>query len=390
MAKKSSRSLLILFNTVFLYGMERSVIQTFDLLQPSITPYFMLSYTTRRCKLPLLTEIEERELKHFFLSDHKDWPRFGKPTSLQHFWELFATFIQGNIDMLKISRKMDMLYVPSISYFFFGFLTVLSFRLSGKRVIYGFHDLILRRSWYLWFASLFITDFAHHNRWSLEAVARENPYILRCNNFSGPFYARSCASEIVTQSNSQLLAKKYVHLLFIGQVSWHKGVDLLIDAFCVLGEKYPDLVLHIVGGWSDAPFKQKLEEQLMTHHLLERVTFWGYQHEVQQYLHTADIYIHPSPPSRFQESFGRGVAEAMSAGLPTVCFCSGALPMLVIHEQTGMLCSDETVQSLIENIEHLLTNQTLRNRCGQQALAHYQANYSGEVVRSKWLDFLAS
>ncbi|MGA9207021.1 MAG: hypothetical protein WB347_04415, partial [Terriglobales bacterium] len=43
--------ILIVFNTVFLYGMERQVIESFDLLRPEVEPHFLLSYTTYRKQL---------------------------------------------------------------------------------------------------------------------------------------------------------------------------------------------------------------------------------------------------------------------------------------------------------------------------------------------------
>ena len=80
---------LIVFNAgATVYGMERGVIETFDLLKPEVEPHFLMSYTTKRLDLPILREIKERGLSHSFLSDWTDWPRIGKPKSLREAWAM--------------------------------------------------------------------------------------------------------------------------------------------------------------------------------------------------------------------------------------------------------------------------------------------------------------
>src|SRR5258705_12415564 len=79
---------LIPFNTVSLYGMERGVIETFDLLSPQVAPHFLMSYTTHRLNLPVLNEIKRRGFSYSFFSDKMDWPRIGRPRSVRDFWSM--------------------------------------------------------------------------------------------------------------------------------------------------------------------------------------------------------------------------------------------------------------------------------------------------------------
>lgn len=61
---------LIVFNTVSLYGIERQVIKSFDLLQPEVEPHFLSSYTTYCLQLHILAEIERRGLALPFQRPH--------------------------------------------------------------------------------------------------------------------------------------------------------------------------------------------------------------------------------------------------------------------------------------------------------------------------------
>jgi glycosyltransferase involved in cell wall biosynthesis len=99
--------------------------------------------------------------------------------------------------------------------------------------------------------------------------------------------------------------------------------------------------------------------------------------------------VHSSPPSRFHESFGRSVVEAMALGVPTVCFRSGALQEIVVHEETGLIC-DESAASLTAALNRFLMDVAFRNRCGGNARRRYNELFSPGVVRDRWLQFFKS
>ena len=128
------------------YGMERAVIELFDSLRPGIEPEFLLSHRARRERLPILLEIEARVLGHSFFSDTDAWPRLGKPRSLADAWKMCAALLKGNRDVFRRARRSDAVYLCGVSYSFFTLLTSLYCLISGKPIVYQFHDLIERRS----------------------------------------------------------------------------------------------------------------------------------------------------------------------------------------------------------------------------------------------------
>ncbi len=374
---------LIVFNTVFLYGMERYVIELFDLLRPEVEPHFLLSYTTYRKQLPLLAEIERRGLEHSFFSDRTDWPKIGHPRSLRQAWQMVAATIKGNRDVLRRSLDCDAIYLPASGYGYFALLAAPYFRLRGKRVVFGFHD--LPRTWQLRLrlVSLLASDCVHHTRFGYEFAIRTNPYIARKKTFICPGRTQSwrlCDSD--PQVRRQLEGKR--NLLFVGQVSRAKGIDLLLEAFASLASEYPDIHLQVLG---EGPEEQPLRRTIASLGLESRVHLWRYRDDVHDFLRLTYLYIHPSPPSRFVESFGRGVVEAMSQGVPTVCFRSGALQELVVHGRTGLLCEEETLECLTRNIRRLLDEPEFRNECAGAAVSRFRELYSDDRIRTRWLEF---
>lgn len=372
--------MLIPFNTVSLYGMERGVIETFDLLRPEVTPHFLLSYTTRRRNLPILAEVERRGLNHSFFSDKTDWPKIGWPRSWRQFRDMTGAMIRGNLDVLRASRGKEIIYLPSVHYFYFAILASVAYRIQRKRIIYHFHDLVSHRSSQLRVAALSVTDFVHNTRVGYDAVTSANPYLVKRRNAIIP-----CPIGARAESGDARGIKAAFdgrnNIVFVGQVARHKGVDLLLDAFSLLANYRDGTTLHIVGGCDDPVIKSRLNRQGPNGC---EVKYWGYRDDVLDLLRRADVYVHPSPPSRCSESFGRGVVEAMSVGVPAVCFRSGALRELVVHEGTGLVCEEETPECLAHNLERFLADDELRRRCGDRAREEYEKRYSDAYVKSQW------
>jgi glycosyltransferase involved in cell wall biosynthesis len=168
----------------------------------------------------------------------------------------------------------------------------------------------------------------------------------------------------------------------VGQISRHKGVDLLVKAFKMVAAKHPDVMLHVIGDGKEE-FRATLQNEINVSGLLGRVKFWGFREDATRLLRFASVYVQPSPPSRFQESFGRSVVEAMAHGVPVVCFRSGALQEIVLHEKTGLIC-DESAEALSLALNRILDNRDFRNGCGQQAQQDFERMYSRETLRPRW------
>lgn len=389
MKKPAAKKILIVFNAgAVVYGMERGVIDTFDLVRPNVEPHFLMSYTTKRLVLPILREIRQRGLSHSFFSDWTDWPRIGKPKSAREAWAMAVAMIRGNRDVLRAARDKDFIYLPGVNYLYFSLLGALVHRMRRKRIVYHFHDLILQPSFRLRLVTLFVTDFIHCSHLGLRLVAGANPSILKRQNHV--LYLRTASPRNITNQvtlNGEFSGKK--NLLFFGQVSRHKGVDILLNAFERIASDHPDAVLHIAGAYSDNDFKRECTQFITQKHLKDRIKYWGYLEDIEPLLNLAYVHVHPSPPSRFMDTFPLAALEAMSKGLPTVCFKSGGLPEMILDGKTGIVCENESVESLASSLKKLLENTDLRNTYSRQAREQYQTLYSEAAMRKGWLSLFS-
>lgn len=380
------KKLLVIFNTVALYGMERTVIETFDGLRPHIEPHFLMSYTTYRRGLPVLSEIEQRGLSHSFFSDWTDWPRIGWPRSLRHFWQILWALVRGNLDTLRLVRDYEIIYLPGYRYLHLALLAVLWHRLRGKRVIYRFHDLLDKYSFSLRFASWLVTDFVHSTNISYQLIIKRNPYVIRKTNYIVPI---PIGASVVPQTSEPEIAAACAgkkNILFVGQMERYKGIELLVEAFRLLAQTESDVVLHLVGTSSNPAWEEELRASVFARGCA--IKLWGYRRDVVSFLKATDIYVQPSLPSLVQESFGRGAVEAMKASRPTVCLRSGALQEIVVHAQTGLIVEEETPSCLADSLLRLLKDPELSRKMGQAARLRYEEKYSKEWVKRGWLNLL--
>jgi glycosyltransferase involved in cell wall biosynthesis len=374
---------LVVFNTPYLYGMERAVIETFDLLRPEIEPLFLMTHYALREDLPVYREVKRRGLRHVFFSDVQPWPRLARPTGVRQLAEMMGAFVRGNWDCLKVVRGQDVLYLPSPNYMGLAAAACLWFRLTGRRVVLHFHGLQQKRAAMDGWSLRLITDAIHNTEMGRELTLRSNPELRRKRNavlsIRTDASRRGQASEEVRR---HLEGRR--NIFFAGQVARHKGPDLLLEAMRMLASEFPDLALHIFGGCADETW---LRREISSRGLDGAVHYWGYREDVGELMRWAEIQVHPSPPTRFAESFGRTVVEAMAVGVPSVCFRSGVLPEIVEHGRTGWVCENESAAALAEGMRAILSDPRLREQMGRAARRKYETCYDDATVRQKWLNY---
>jgi len=177
-------------------------------------------------------------------------------------------------------------------------------------------------------------------------------------------------------------------VLFVGRVTYGKGVHVLLKAFKVLVKRYPDLKLVVVGPLTDRFGEEGVSEYaraLMAY--AERslpkdsYVFTGaVDRETLRKLYSAAYAC--VLPSYF-EAFGMVLAEAMASGCPVVGSNAGGIPDIVVDGYNGLLFRWGDYADLASKLETLLEDEGLRNIMSANARRYAVERLSWQSIALK-------
>lgn len=148
---------------------------------------------------------------------------------------------------------------------------------------------------------------------------------------------------------------KIEYLLYFGQLSKIKGVDLLADVIPTILEKYDNIHMVLIGRDDGLPNGIKLFDYI-------RLNCKNYSERLHYYptLSKSDIIPIISHatcvlmPSRI-DNYPNACLEAQSLGIPVIGTYNSSLDEMIIEGKTGFLAENESPASLIEAIDFFLS-----------------------------------
>lgn len=160
-------------------------------------------------------------------------------------------------------------------------------------------------------------------------------------------------------------------IAFLGSLTRRKGPDRLIAAVALLRSRFPNVFLTVAG---EGPLRGRLEKQVRVTGLNGHVAFLGEvsESEKAQLLGSCKIACFPS---RFGESFGIVLLEAIAAGAGVVLAGDNPGYAELLASCPQAICSTRP-QKLAHRIEELTRDPNQRAACRsvqQELLAPYES-----------------
>lgn len=160
-------------------------------------------------------------------------------------------------------------------------------------------------------------------------------------------------------------------LLFVGRLSYYKGVQHLVDA---MGDVDADLL--VVG---DGDRREDVESRARERGVTDRIHFLGrVDDEMLDFCYReADVFVLPSvAPS---EAFGIVQLEAMAVGTPVVnTDLPTGVPWVSRDGETGLTVPPGDARALADAINRLVENPELRRRYGENAAERVHETFGRE------------
>ncbi|WP_081909156.1 glycosyltransferase family 4 protein [Haloferax prahovense] len=308
--------------------------------------------------------------------EHRDASPWQKP--VQHIIDLWNPQIYAKFKSKLLSLEPDVIHTNN-----FGGLSAAVFTAAGAidaPIIHTLHDyrLIdirpdLFNNGEIIGVRKIMNPFRLFNKKIIEPhitqVLSPSQFVINKHKESGLFESTPCdrLKLGVSPSNSgeeiNYVETDDFRILFAGQITKQKGVDILISAFEQLDQK--DVRLDILG---KGPEKEKLERRSEGD---ERIQFHGFvsEEELDRYYQLADTTV---LPSRWYDNSPMVIYESYSHSTPVIGANIGGIPELIEEGITGELFDPENVKDLSNKLS--LAHESFDKRMSENAHDWAQKN----------------
>ncbi len=168
-------------------------------------------------------------------------------------------------------------------------------------------------------------------------------------------------------------------LLYVGRISEHKGVHLLLSAFSIIRQSVPGVHLYIIGKHDNDRYWKSLQPHLIESQAIHYLGTCSQEELVVQYKQ-ATLFVCGS----LYEGFGLPFLEAQGCGVPCVGFASASIPEVVLDGETGLLVPPGDTQAFADAAIRLLRDGAFHASMASNARKHAES-YSWDALTQKVL-----
>lgn len=170
-------------------------------------------------------------------------------------------------------------------------------------------------------------------------------------------------------------------VIAVGRYTYQKGFDMLIDAWRIVSQRYPDWKLNIYGSGDNEIYQsladsKQVGDSICCHSAVNNI--------YEKYLESSIFVL----SSRY-EGFGLVLAEAMSSGIPVVTFTCPCGPKDIVTDKVdGLWVEPNNVNDLADKICYLVEHEDERIKMGEEA-AKSSKRYCQNIIMKQWIDLFA-
>lgn len=169
-------------------------------------------------------------------------------------------------------------------------------------------------------------------------------------------------------------------IVAVGRLHPQKNFRMLIKAFSIIVDKFPEYNLCIYGQGNEY---ENLLNEVSELKIEGKVHFMGFVHNVHQQILSAEIFAMSSD----YEGIPNALLEAMALGVPCVstdCLGGGAR-LLIKNKENGILVPRNDAKAMANAIIELIENKELREKLSSNA-CRVRDDYSEKVIFEYWHD----
>lgn len=160
-----------------------------------------------------------------------------------------------------------------------------------------------------------------------------------------------------------------------GRIVKKKGQHILIQAVERLRMKIPFIKCYIIGSPlpSATDYYDNLKNCVKEKNLNNNIIFIGWTDSISMYYSLLDVYV---LPSIYPDPFPTVNLEAMMFALPVIATDKGGSKEQVVHNKTGFIIKQDSVDELAEKLLFLYENPDQAARMGQKGRRRVLQNFT--------------
>jgi glycosyltransferase involved in cell wall biosynthesis len=193
----------------------------------------------------------------------------------------------------------------------------------------------------------------------------------------------SISNPIELKKKNNFIKKKRKNvILYVGRLSYEKGVDNLIDGFELFLKKKPYFKLVVIGTGEQ---KNKLVKKVKNKKLNNKIIFKNWEFNLKQYYLTSKILILPS----YFEGFGNVIVESLNYKLPCISTSTDGPSEILKNGKYGLLIKTNSEKDIAEGLNKAIDNYY---HYKYKTLLGFNANkrYSLKNIGYKYLKLIRS
>lgn len=172
--------------------------------------------------------------------------------------------------------------------------------------------------------------------------------------------------------------------LFVGRLVGDKGINELVEAFCLLVKRMPEARLLLVGGRESEldPLSPETLRRMETTPQIEEMGAVS-SGDLRAFYAAADCLVHPS----YREGFPNVVLEAGAMGLPAIVTDINGSREIIVHGKNGVIVPPRDASALYAAMERMCHEPEWRAALAAPARSMVAERYELSFVRKCLIDF---
>lgn len=173
-------------------------------------------------------------------------------------------------------------------------------------------------------------------------------------------------------------------IVAVGRLEAQKNHKMLLKAFFIFHQKFPEYKLYIYG---EGSLRGDLEEQILDLKLEDAVLMEGFVENIPEKIQRAGIYVLSSN----YEGISNSLLEAMAIGLPSISTDSpiGGARLCIDSGVNGILTPVGDEKAFAEAMIRIASDQELAKRLSSNAL-RLKETYSKDNISRQWIEIMES